>query len=217
MKMQHNSTYEKAAARKLTVEPTIAASAAVHHCELGKYTEIAENVKLTETHLDDYSYVMERSDIIYSRIGKFVNIASDVRINPGNHPMEWVSQHHFLYRLQQYDFAEQDKESFFNWRRLQQVHIGHDIWIGHKAIILPGVTIGNGAVVAAGAVVTKDVAPYTVVAGSPAKSIRNRFPKAIWLAVEEIGWWNWSHEVIKERLQYFYDIRAFIQRYGNQP
>jgi phosphonate metabolism protein (transferase hexapeptide repeat family) len=121
---------------------------------LGKYTEVAAGAKLTESSLDDYSYVMERCEIIYSSIGKFSNIASDVRINPGNHPLEWVSQHHFLYRLKQYGFAEENNESFFGWRRLQKVSIGHDTWIGHKAIILPGITIGNGAVVAAGAVVT---------------------------------------------------------------
>ena len=215
MKMPHNSPHQKVISRKLSVEPTIAKTAEVHHCKLGEFTEVAENAKLTESILDNYSYVMERSDIIYSQIGKFSNIASDVRINPGNHPVEWVSQHHFLYRLQQYGFADSDNASFFNWRKLQQVHVGHDTWIGHKSIILPGVTIGNGAVVAAGAIVTKDVAPYTIVVGAPAKPLRNRFPKAIWQALEEIGWWNWEHETIKERLQDFYDIRAFIQLYGN--
>ena len=204
----------KEGAGALTEQPTVSPLAVVQGCILGKYTEIAEQAKLIETSLGDYSYVMERSDIIYCRIGKFVNIASDVRINPGNHPMEWVSQHHFLYRRRLFGLHEHDNESFFNWRRIQQVIIGHDIWIGHKAIVMPGVKIGNGAVVAAGAVVTRDVPPYAIVAGVPAKPIRTRFPEAVWHRLEAIGWWDWDHATIKARLDDFYDIRRFIDLYG---
>lgn len=201
---------------RLAITPTISQTATVLESSLGQYTEIAAQVSLVQSTLDDYSYIMERSNIIYTDIGKFVNIASDVRINPGNHPMEWVSQHHFLYRKQQYGFDVEDNESFFNWRSLQRVNIGHDTWIGHKAIIMPEVQIGNGAVVAAGAVVTKDVAPYTVVAGVPAKPIRHRFPRTVCEKIEKIGWWDWDHETIKSRMKEFYDIRTFILRYGDQ-
>jgi len=199
---------------ELGEKPSVAATARIKECTLGRYTEVADHVKLIESVLGDYSYVMERGNIIYTDIGKFANIASDVRINPGNHPMEWVSQHHFLYRLQRYGFGNQDNESFFNWRRLQRATIGHDTWIGHKAIILPGVRIGNGAVVAAGAVVTKDVSPYTIVAGVPAKPVRQRFPTAVWQCLEKICWWDWDHETLKVRLNDFYDIRHFISLYG---
>ncbi len=200
--------------RQLSEVPGIAPDAMVTDCDLGKYNEIAAGVQIVESSLGDYSYVMERCDIIYTNIGKFSNIASEVRINPGNHPMEWVSQHHFLYRCRLYGLHEEDNSAFFEWRRRQKVQIGHDCWIGHKAIIMPGVTIGNGAVVAAGSVVTKDVAPYTVVAGVPAKQISKRFPKHIWQALEEIAWWNWDHENLKARLDDFYDIRKFLQLYG---
>lgn len=200
--------------KMLSEQPTVDPSARLKETTLGKYTEVGAGVRLQEVHLDDYSYVVDRSDVIYSDIGKFVNIASDVRINPGNHPMEWVSQHHFLYRLKQYGFGEEDNKPFFNWRRMQRVKIGHDVWIGHKAIVLPGVTIGNGAVVAAGSVVSRDVKPYTVVGGVPAKPLRSRFPEAIWRCLEEIAWWNWNHETIKERVDDFYDIRRFLDLYG---
>lgn len=200
----------------LSEEPYIDPSAIIEKVSLGKYTEVSAGAKLTESSLDDYSYVMERCEIIYSSIGKFSNIASDVRINPGNHPIEWVSQHHFLYRLKQYGFAEENNESFFGWRRLQRVTIGHDTWIGHRAIILPGVTVGNGAVVAAGAVVTRDVKPYSVVAGVPAKPLRSRFPEAVWTVLEEMAWWDWDHQTIKARIDDFYDIRRFISLYGRR-
>jgi len=202
--------------RILSEEPTVMPTAWVKECTLGRYTEVADQANLTESVLGDYSYVMERCDIIYTDIGKFVNIASEVRINPGNHPMEWVSQHHFLYRLRRYGFGHEDNHPFFNWRRLQRVTVGHDTWIGHKAIILPGVRLGNGAVVAAGAVVTKDVPPYTVVAGVPAKPVRQRFPEAIWRSLEKICWWDWDHETLGERLEHFYDIRRFIALYGDR-
>lgn len=200
----------------LSIQPTISPTATVRDCTLGKYTEIADKASMVESLLDDYSYIMERSDIMCTEIGKFANIASDVRINPGNHPMEWVSQHHFLYRRKQYGFDDNDLMSFFNWRRIQRVSIGHDTWIGHKAIILPGVAIGNGSVVAAGAVVTKDVPAYTIVAGVPAKPIRSRFPRSVYQKLEDIRWWDWDHETLKKRLADFYDIRTFIERYGTK-
>lgn len=202
--------------RILAEEPTIAPTATVKGCTLGRYTEVADQATLSESMLGDYSYVMERCNIIYTDIGKFSNIASEVRINPGNHPMEWVSQHHFLYRLRRYGFGQEDNSSFFNWRRLQRVRVGHDTWIGHRAIILPGVQLGNGAVVAAGSVVTKNVPPYTIVAGVPAKPVRQRFPEAIWQALEKICWWDWDHDTLKVRLEDFYDIRRFLALYGDR-
>lgn len=200
--------------KSLTEQPTISQSAIVVNSELGKYTEVSEQAKLLESSLDDYSYVMERADIIHTRIGKFANIASEVRINPGNHPIEWASQHHFLYRRRLYGLSETDNEAFFAWRKHQNVIIGHDTWIGHKAVIMPGVSVGNGGVVAAGAVVTRDVPPYTIVAGIPARPLRTRFPKQIWQRLEAICWWDWSHELLRQRLEDFYDIRRFIDLYG---
>lgn len=201
---------------RLGEQPIVSDDASVQDCTLGRYTEIAAGAKLEETVLGDYSYVMERSDIIYAQIGKFVNIASDVRVNPGNHPVEWVSQHHFLYRMTRYDLAGHDDESFFAWRRLQKVVVGHDVWIGHRAIVLPGITIGNGAVVGAGTVVTRDVPPYTVVAGVPGRPIRSRFPEAVWRRLEQTAWWDWEHQLLAERLDDFRDVRHFLSLYGRE-
>ncbi|MBE0583136.1 MAG: acetyltransferase [Desulfofustis sp.] len=212
---EHPRTFDRISVR-LGEQPTISAEAAVQDSTLGRYTEVAAGARLEETVLGDYSYVMERSDIIYAEIGKFVNIASDVRINPGNHPIEWVSQHHFLYRMTRYDLAGHDDESFFAWRRLQKVSVGHDVWIGHKAIILPGISIGNGAVIGAGTVVTRDVAPYAIVAGVPGRPIRSRFPAAIWRRLEQTAWWDWEHQVLAERLDNFRDVRHFLSLYGRE-
>lgn len=197
--------------------PLISEKARVIKSDIGAYTEISDYVEFIESSLGNYSYVMDRSSVIYSQIGKFVNIASDVRINPGNHPMHWVSQHHIMYRRKQYEFDENDDAEFFQNRKDQKVSIGHDVWVGHGATIMPGVTIGNGAIIGAGAVVTHDVAPYTIVAGVPEKEIRSRFTSEIRDGIEKTAWWDWDHETIKKRIDDFRDVDRFIALYSEEP
>ncbi|RUX91838.1 CatB-related O-acetyltransferase [Mesorhizobium sp. M7D.F.Ca.US.004.03.1.1] len=89
--------------------------------------------------------------------------------------------------------------------------IGNDVWIGRRAIIMPGITIGDGAVVGAGSIVTKDVAPYAIVAGNPAKLIRNRFTDDQIARLLAIRWWEWSDEkIIAEQPRFFGPVDAFI-------
>ena len=83
--------------------------------------------------MDDYSYVVNDSQITYTTIGKFCSIAAMTRINPGNHPMHRATQAHFTYRASAYFDGESDDSEFFAWRRAHHVHIGHDVWIGHGA------------------------------------------------------------------------------------
>ena len=170
---------------KLSERPFIHPEAIVRDAKLGRYTEIGERTTFAESELGDYSYIVNDGDVIYTTIGKFCSIASHVRINPGNHPMERASQAHFTYRSSLYwPGVAEDENAFFDWRRSHPVSIGHDVWIGHGAIILPGVSIGIGAVVAAGAVVTKDVPNYTIVTGVPAKRARSKLCQKF-ITVEE--------------------------------
>lgn len=201
---------------RLREEPLLANDAEVLNCHLGRYTEIGSRSSLTETEMDDYSYCCEQCQIIYSKIGKFVNIASSVRINPGFHPIERPSLHHFTYRPARFGFAGQDDEEFFQWRRVQQVSIGHDVWLGHGCVVMPGVSIGNGAVVGSCAVVTRDVPAYSIVAGVPARVLRHRFNRQIAARLEATRWWDWSHEELGERLVHFKDIHFFLARYGRE-
>jgi serine acetyltransferase len=96
------------------------------------------------------------------------------------------------------------------------VTIGHDVWIGHGAIVLAGRSIGTGAVVAGGAVVTKDVAPYTIVAGNPARPIRRRFAEAVAERIERLAWWDWEHETLRTALPDFRSlgVEDFLAKYG---
>ena len=202
--------------KKLSSEPTIAPSASVRDCRLGRYTEVGARTVLAETAMGDYSYVVNDANIIYATIGKFVSIAAMTRINPGNHPMQRATQAHFTYRASAYFEGAEDDAAFFDWRRSFHITIGHDVWIGHGAIVLPGRNIGVGAVVAAGAVVTNDVAPYTIVAGNPARPIRRRFTPEIEARLLRLAWWDWSHEQLHAALPDFraLSVEAFVEKYG---
>ncbi len=199
---------------RLGEKPTIHPTADRRGSTLGAWTELAADVCFVESSLGDYSYIMQRSNVIWAEIGRFVSIASDVRINPGNHPYWRATQHHFTYRAAAYGLGEDDVE-FFNWRRTNIVKIGHDVWIGHGATLLAGVSVGTGAIIGAGAVVSKDVAPYTIVGGVPAHVIRRRFSEDVAEGLMAIAWWDWPHGLLAERLE---DMRTltpedFVAKY----
>jgi phosphonate metabolism protein (transferase hexapeptide repeat family) len=198
----------------LSEQPTIDPSAKVIGSSLGVWTQIAHDVKFYQSSLGDYSYIMQHSQVMDSSIGKFCSIASFVRLNPGNHPLERPTSHHMTYRAKQYGFADNDDTDFFLWREAHPVTIGHDVWIGHNVTVLPGVTIGNGAAIGAGAIVTKNVEPYTVVAGVPAKPIRARFSDHVIEKLEQIQWWNWNRSQLEQRFMEFRNMDAFLEKYG---
>jgi phosphonate metabolism protein (transferase hexapeptide repeat family) len=199
--------------------PTRASAPRVHEtCRiidstLGDYVYLGAGTSIVESEFGEYSYTAGDVSIIYSDVGKFCSIASHVRLNPGNHPMERVTQHHLTYRRQQYGFGPDD-EAFFDWRRDHKVTVGHDVWIGHGAVVLPGVSVGTGAVIGAGAVVTKDVAPYTIVVGVPAKPLRLRFPEDVVEKLQRIAWWDWPRELLEQRFEDLMDLPSFIEKYA---
>ncbi|MFZ4813252.1 MAG: DapH/DapD/GlmU-related protein [Phototrophicaceae bacterium] len=199
--------------RDLGAEPYLHENVIIIDSHVGAYTELYGGVMLMESTFGDYSYAAGDNDIIYTDIGKFCSIASHVRINPGNHPMWRVTQHHMTYRRQRFGFG-QDDDSIFEWRRSQRVTVGHDVWLGHNVTVMPGVKIGNGAVVGSGAVVTKDIAPYEIAVGVPAKPIRKRFADAQIEALQRIAWWDWDHATLKARFDDLLDTDGFIEKYG---
>lgn len=187
-----------------------------NNSKFGYCVEIGDNCEIGETFIDDYSGCRGNNQIWFSEIGKFCSIASGVRINAVNHPYKRVSQHRFTYLPKEYGFSNSNSEDIYLERKKKKVIIGNDVWIGHNAIILPGLKIGNGAIIGAGAVVTKDVKPYSVVVGNPAKEIKKRFNDKQIQYLEKIKWWDWSHEQIKENLLDFNDIDKFIDKWKNK-
>lgn len=217
--MQHIQAYppdirQQYAKKKLSEEPHIHPTCRVVDSHIGAYTELAKNTTLVESTFGDYSYTAGDVSIIYTDVGKFSNIASHVRINPGNHPTWRVTQHHMTYRRAQYGFGSEDDAEFFDWRRAHRCTIGHDTWLGHAALIMPGVTVGHGAVVGSNAVVTKDVEPFMIVAGVPAKPIRPRFDEATIEKLLAIEWWHWDRTQLADRFDDLLDMERFLEKYA---
>lgn len=200
--------------KRLGEEPHIHETARVLDSTLGAWTDLGPRTTIVESTFGDYSYTAGDVQIIYSEVGKFCSIASHARLNPGNHPMDRVTQHHLTYRRVQYALGAEDDASFFDWRRADKVVVGHDVWIGHGALLMPGVTVGTGAVIGAGAVVTRDVEPYTVAVGVPARPSRRRFSQEAAEALLAIAWWDWPRELLEERLPDLNDLPTFLAKYG---
>lgn len=200
---------------QLGPQPFLHPNATVRNSQLGAFVEIGEGSNILESEMGDYSYTARYADIAYSVLGKFVNVAAFTRLNPGEHPYHRASLHHFMYRSSYFWPDEQDEHAVFDWRRSRPVRVGHDTWIGHGAIVMKGVTIGDGAIIGAQSVVTKDVAPYAVVAGAPARFIKWRHPRDIADRLQALAWWDWSHEEIRAALPDFRSLsaEAFLERY----
>lgn len=204
---------ESHAPKKLSPEPSIHPSCQIRDCEIGEWTELMANTRMVESTFGDYSYTAGDVDIMYTDVGKFCSIASHVRINPSNHPMNRVTQHHCTYRCEQFGFGPDD-QTIFDWRKADRCQIGHDVWIGHAAIIMPGVNVGTGAVIGSGAVVTKDVGNYEIAVGVPARVIRKRFDEETIARLLAIAWWNWDRDKLEKHFQDLYDLPSFLEKHA---
>jgi hypothetical protein len=200
---------------QLSEAPIIHAGAYIEKSRIGSWTEIGRGSHIVESVIGDYSYDDGDVSIFYSEIGKFCSIANRVRINPGNHPQDRVTQHHMTYRRKQFGLDICDDEEFFRWRRSHPCVIGNDVWIGHAAIVLPGVSIGTGAVIGAAAVVAKDVEPYQVVVGVPARPVRKRFSDDVIQIILKSEWWNWDRQELEERWRDLCSVDLFLARHGS--
>ncbi|MFN3615752.1 MAG: chloramphenicol acetyltransferase [Rubrimonas sp.] len=194
-----------------TVHPT----ASVTNATLGRFVEIAEGTRVLNSTIGDYSYTDRFADIANATVGRFANIASFARIGATDHPMQQASLHHFLYRSASYWDDAEDDAAFFAARAARRAHVGHDTWIGHGAMVMPEVTVGHGSVLAAKEVATRDVAPYTVVAGVPARVVRRRFPEPVAERLIALAWWDWDHARLRAALADFraLPVEAFLERY----
>ncbi|WP_299951078.1 DapH/DapD/GlmU-related protein [uncultured Ruegeria sp.] len=202
-------------ARLAADQPCIHPDCTITESDFGAYVEIGHGSRVAHSILGDYSYCDRYADIANARIGKFANIASFSRIGATDHPLHTAACHHFFYRSDDYWGDADRDEEFFAHRKSRIIEIGHDTWIGASAMIKPEVSLGHGAVVAAGAVVTKDVAPYTIVAGAPATPLRPRQPIDIANRLIALAWWDWPHDALRNALIDFRRLSAaaFLEKY----
>lgn len=196
--------------------PLFHPGAVVVNSTFGGWCEVGAGANVLNSEFGDYAYCERLCDIANSSIGKFANIASMCRVGPTDHPMTTASLHHFLYRSSRYWDDATDDAAFFAARAARRTVIGPDTWLGHGVIVKPEITIGAGAIVASGAVVTKDVAPYMIVAGVPAVPLRARFASDIAERLLALAWWDWSHDRLRATLTDFRSLPAevFLEKYG---
>lgn len=169
--------------------------------EVGDYTmynDFINNPTMFEQNNVLYHYPINQDKL---KIGKFCSIACGAKFlfNSANHTMSSLSTYPFPLFYEEWGISKKDVTK--SWDNKGNIIIGHDVWIGFEAIILAGVTIGNGAIIGARSVVTKDVPPYTIVAGVPARIVRKRFNEDVIVKLLEIKWWNWSKEKITQNIQ----------------
>lgn len=145
-------------------------------------------------------HVLYHFDFIGDRliIGKYCSIAAETTfiMNGGNHITTWLTTYPFPIFREGWETADPSE-----WPNRGDTHVGNDVWLGHRSTIMPGVTVGDGAIVASAAVVTRDVEPYTIVGGNPAAVIRSRFDADTVERLLAIAWWDWDAEKVTRNVR----------------
>ena len=159
--------------------------------------------------MDKHSFCGYNCDINHAKIGKFCSIANNVIIGGGKHPIKWTSTSPVFY-----EGRDSVKTKFSEHKRepVSSTIIGHDVWIGQNVIIKQGVCIGTGSVIGMGSIVTKDVAPYTIVAGNPAKLLRNRFDEIIITNLMQSEWWDMDEKRLNRLSKYIKEPELFLKK-----
>ena len=168
---------------------------------VGDYTMYHDSIKDPkdfETNNVLYQYPINRDKL---KIGKFCSIACGTKFlfNSANHALDSLSTFPFPLFFEEWNLEKEKVTEA--WDNRGDIVIGNDVWIGYEAVILSGVTIGDGAIIGTRAVVTKDVPPYTIVGGVPAKSIRKRFDEKVIEALLKIKWWDWTEEKVARNIE----------------
>lgn len=202
------------------ITPLVHSGCEIVNSQFGAWCEVGAQSRVINSTFEDYAYCDRMADIANTTVGRFSNIAAMTRIGPTDHPFAHAAQHHFLYRSRYYWDDATDDPEFFSARAARRTTLGADCWIGHGAIIKPEVTVGIGAIVASGAVVTKDIAPFMIVAGCPATPIRARFSQDVIDRLLALSWWDWGHAELRAALEDFRSLKAeaFLEKYeGHAP
>ena len=179
---------------------SIGDAAIVQKSYLKSNSEINRRNWVTSSIVGNYTYTGLNTVIYNAQIGNFCSISWNVSIGGDNHDLDKVTTS----RLQRYFRMDTGKIVRYISEKTAPCVIGHDVWIGSNAVVLRNVCVSNGAVIGAGAVVTKDVEPYSVVAGVPARVIKKRFDDKTIEALEKIKWWDWPKEIIRNNLDLIY-------------
>ncbi|MES2256310.1 MAG: CatB-related O-acetyltransferase [Pseudomonadota bacterium] len=186
------------------------------HVKIGKGAVLRTGVYVASgTAIGDHTFINEwtRIDPGTRSIGKYCSISHNVKIGVGPHPFDFFTTSPAFYEPQRGFVA---RLLYDEYAAGGYAEIGNDVFIASNAIVLAGVKVGNGAVIAAGSVVTKDVDPYLIVAGVPAKPVRYRFPPETIQKLLDLRWWDLPPEMVARHAAQGFDIEAFIVALANE-
>jgi len=185
-------------------------SSSIYDSQLGEGVAIHGGVSLDLVRVGNFSYIANNSKLSNVEVGKFCSIGQQVQVGLSRHPSrDFVSSYPAFYSNSNEACTQSFREDTVFDDSILRTRLGNDVWLGSNVIIPGGISIGTGAIVAAGSVVVKDVPPYTVVGGNPSRVIRRRFTDEqidILLASE---WWNWPIDKIRKNIDGFSDIDKF--------
>lgn len=180
---------------------TIREDCRIFESQLEGNNVIYDRCQLAKVSLGAYSYVSTDADISNLSIGKFCSVGPNLKCGYGLHPTNYVSTSPVFFSTRKQcgaTFADRDL-----FTEQQSTTVGHDVWVGANVYLKDGINVGHGAVLAAGAVVTKDVPPYVIVGGVPAKTIRPRFSESVIAELLDLEWWHWSESELRAAQSFF--------------
>lgn len=184
--------------------------AVIQNSVIDKTAAISSGVKFYRSKIDKYSYIGRNSFIIDTKIGKFCCIGPGCNIGGTGHPLNWVSTSSVFHK---WDNILKKNFSRHEYGIFSETVIGNDVWIATNSMIKAGVKISDGAVIGMGSVVTKDIGPYEIWAGNPARCIRKRFDGESVDKLLEIKWWEFDDEELEDKAKYFKDTNLFIDKF----
>lgn len=203
-------------------------NATIKNSRLDDYSIIGDDAIIIDSHINSnasinrgsnilrsvigkFTYTTERIRILNAVVGNFCGISWQSSIGAGKHHLDHVAMQP-LWRFHMFDTGNLDhdknKELKKRYKKMTKCIVGNDVWIAPNVVIMTDLKIGNGAVIGAGAIVTKNVEPFSIVAGVPAKVLRKRFDEKIIDALEKIQWWNWPTQIIRENLDLIYSTKV---------
>ena len=182
----------------------------INNVEFGINVYLGANVNIKNSSVGDYSYINSNSNVQNTTIGKFSSIGPNVKIVLGNHPINFISTHPIFYANNKPFDTFADKMYF---KEYGKVIIGNDVWIGQDVIIPGNITIGDGAIITSKAVVTKNVEPYSIVGGIPAKLIKYKFTEEEIIHLLKDKWWNKDYKWIKNNYKLFLNKKAYFKNH----